>query len=275
MKKMLSVLLLLCFVFAEAHAEENETWIGEKKARELASIYFSEKSGLNEEEIKTYHFSEFSSKWLEDGTPAFIAIFFGDIDDPRYATNSYSVYINSHNGELIRITYPQAWHPVDLAYRHLEKERGALVDWTIEQKYELKLLSAAVYEEYLERPEEKNYLPLTRYAQQFMSYDYRLPNELCISEDTAKQLALDALQKTESFDAEYVQTQFRLSSSFLFSKQFVPEGRLVWKIFFLPLYDTRYYDYGYYAEIDAEDGTVLGIVHQLYTDNTSLVDHYE
>lgn len=276
MKKVIECLVLLLFIVKTVGCQA-ENWIGEEKARELAPQYFTEYSGLDMDEVNQFVMDDIWSEWLDNETPAFIALFFGP-DSYVYPTNSYMVYINSHTGDFLKITYPRAYHPVDAVYHRLYAEYGEkeLVEWSIQQKYEFKQEISNVNQANPDASVE-SYYPLSPYAKQLMTYDYRLPNESCISEDEAKLIATDALQSNTGYDREFVQERFKTCSSFLFSKQYTSDGALVWKIFFVPLSESSIdtLDFGYYAVVDAYTGQCMGIEHQIYGQGGMTMAHYE
>lgn len=276
MKKVIECLVLLLLIVKTVGCQA-ENWIGEEKARELAPQYFTKYSGLDIDEINQFVMDDIWSEWLDNETPAFIALFCGP-DSFVYPTNSYMVYIDSHTGDFMKITYPKAYHPVDAVYRRLYSEYGSreLVEWSIQQKYEFKQEIANVNQT---NPDSStgSYYPLSAYAKQLMEYDYRLPNESCISEDEAKRFATDALQSYTGYDCEFLQEQFKTCSSFLFSKQFALDGTLIWKIFFIPLSNSSIdtLDFGYYVVVDAYTGQCMSIVHQIYGQGEMTLAHYE
>ena len=276
MKKIIECLILLLLIVKTVGCQA-ENWIGEEKARELAPLYFAEYSGLGIDEINEFVMDDIWSEWLDNETPAFIALFFGP-DSFVYPTNSYMVYINSHTGDFMKITYPKAYHPVDTVYRRLYSEYGAreLVEWSIQQKYELKQEIADVNQNNPD-PSAELYYPLSAYGKQLMAYDYRLPNENCISEDEAKRIATDALQSYAGYDRAFVQQQFKACSSFLFSEQFASDGTLIWKIFFIPLSNVSIdtLDFGYFVVVDAYTGQCMDIVHQIYGQGEMTLAYYE
>ncbi len=269
------IVLLLPGMMVQA---DSASWISESKARSLAQRYLKEKSGMNDADCKTYEIVDAWQSTLADGTPLWNIHFFGDRNDPRYATNAYIVYVHGYSGEFRGMDYPTVPNPVTAQFNKLRYEvyKKDFVLWTIEQKYDFGQTFPQIYKdfEFLALQEDINYLPISDHLQQLLQYDFRLPDENCISQDDAIGLAKEALKKAEKFDDKYIDKHYMISASFLFSHQFSSAGKLVWKIFFIPTPPISP-DYGYFVEIDAYSGDTVGIIHQIQSQENPWALVYE
>lgn len=272
---MLAAMLLLLTVTAQA---ASSSWIGEKQARSLGQKYLKERGGMTESDYQTYEIVDAWKSTLADGTPLWNIHFFGDRNDPRYATNAYIVYVHGYSGEFRGMEYPTVPNPVTAEFNRLRNEvyKKDFVLWTIEQKYDFGQTFPQMYKdfEYLAMQEDTNYLPISDHLKQLLQYDFRLPDEQCISQDDAIGLAKEALKKAEKLDDKHIDKHYMNSTSFLFSHQFSSAGRSVWKIFFIPTPPVSP-DYGYFVEIDAFSGDTVGIVHQIQSQENPWALVYE
>ena len=277
MKKVFALLILLTVlpVVAIAGAEASSQ-LDASAAEEMGRKYLSEKSGLDDEKLSTYIVAEVYRKEGEDGTPIWVVRFMGDRNDPAYFTNTYTIYVDARDGSFLQMSEPSIPNLVTRAFNELSDKQGQLfVSWTLEQKYEFSQTFPQVVEDFkaLAREDGKNYVPISSYLWTLLDYDFRLPDESCISKEAATEFAKAALEKSENFTEDYVLMRFVNEYSFLYSYEFVQEGRLVWKVFFIPAPPDSP-DYGYYVEIDAHTGETVGIRHRIQdpvTDEWALV----
>lgn len=251
--------------------------ISESEARSLARQYLHELSGMNEEDYQTYSIAEITKQEFVAGVPVWFVLMDGDDDDPRYATNTYSIQIHRLTGECVGMGFPTVKNPVTTAFHQLQKEQhqnDLFVRWTIQEKYEFKQTFEKLYQDFLLIQSEKNYLPVGDHILKLIQTDYRLPDASCISQEDAMAFAKTALLAAgEVTDAELT-GRYIYAASFLFSYEFNPRGQLVWKIFFIPA-PPQAPDYGYYVEVDAHTGQTVGITHQIQNGNNLWACVYE
>ena len=181
----------------------------------------------------------------------------------------YIFYLNGKTGELVDFDHPKHPNPINQWYANLCLEyNGDFVSWTIEQKYAFKQgYSSVSAREYI----IDNWDSLDRvnpYVIHLLLFDYRLPDDTCISQNEAINKAYQYLIEKESdnITEEYAYENYYTRTSFLNFTYFEPTGRLSWKIFFLPIDRVEYLtktsqgpDRGYFVELDAYTGEFIGL----------------
>ena len=265
MKKIMAYMLMLFFLMSAtaAWAEQLPGWISEQAGKELAIQYFKEYSGMNDIERSSYHISEISSFWMDENTPVWRVLFDGEENSYWYPTNTYTVYVNSRDGGFVDLLFPEAWNPVDAEFNFLRRSQGWLfVNWSIQQKYDFSQEAQLLWQAYLEKPLERNYMPITKYMQHLMTYQFRLPGKNCMDEESAVQTARNALTEAENMPADDLQQQFTHGVSFLLTDDFTDSEKECWKIFFIPNTKSASSAYYYIVEIDPFSGQILGMKKQ-------------
>ncbi len=270
--------LFVHIIFCCCAQASSQEWIAEYDAKKLAQQYLRNQRTMSEEDYKTYYFSEAIRSETNQGEPAWAIMFKGNMDDPRYATNVYVIYVNAYSGELAYVDPPTVPNPFTSMFnRYLSERPGGswIVFWTIEEKYAFKQAITEMYENYLKIESEENYLPVGDYQIKVLQYDYRLPDEHCITMNDATLLANEELKKTASLTDSDLVNNYTNAYSFLYSDHFSAKGRLVWKVFYIPIHQPQDGDYGYFVEIDAYTGEVVGIEHQIQTVDNMWAYRYE
>lgn len=243
--------------------------ISENQAKTLAQQYLYGFSWMTEADCRTYELAEIYSDVSVDGSPVWKAHFFGDRNDPRFSTNAYILSISKKTGELVDTYYPTVRNPVQSEFRKLRDEYHSeyFVHWTIQQKYDFHQRFPSLLEEFRHMlpPEGAQYEPISDHLTELINTDYRLPDDSCITQDKATQIADQALIASDNQISSEVLGYHQHAWSFLYSYDFSNQGCLVWKVFYIPdrMYITDHKDCGYYVEIDARTGVLYGIRHQV------------
>ena len=271
---MMAVLVLACSFRAYAANDER---ISEREARALSRQYLYALSGMNEEECQAYEIAEISRQVLDAGEPVWLVRMIGDSNDRRYAYNTYTLNIHRTTGECVGMDFPAMKNPVTVAFNQLQKEQhhgDLFVRWTIQEKYDFKQKFSRLYEEFLLNPPAGKYIAIDEHTLRLIQTDFRLPDEVCISQDEATAFAQSALLAAGEATEEELRGRYVYAASFLYSDAINQRGQLVWKIFFIPAPPVSP-DYGYYVEVDAYTGEALGFAHQIQGEENPWACVYE
>ena len=280
-KKVLVCTLFLLLIFPVLASAEH-TPISKNDALHLAQDYFhnyfTECTDLTEAEInatmEAYRHADAFETTMSNGQEAWAVSYMGDMDDERYFNNIYTLFLDRYTGKCLYISRPEVVNPIAKEHGKLIMEKGPFVSWSLEEKYDFHQEFSKKYADFLAIAHEENYVPVGDYLLRLISYDFRMPDENCISEDDAIEYATVALKKQETLSDEHIADKYVIETSFLFSNEYLEDGNLVWKIFFIPAPPVSP-DYGYYVEIDAYNGETLGITHQIQSQENPWALKYE
>ena len=142
----------------------------------IAQKYIMERYAVTAEVLNQYPLAECSYLTRDEGE--WLVIFAGDCADPKYDTNTYTVYLTPQ-GEVKTASEPLLANDMNETFQQLIRERGMFVTWTLQQKFDFSQ-EWKQKDETNEQQRPDNEARISAYMQYLGQKEYLLPKQFYI-----------------------------------------------------------------------------------------------